>query len=195
MRDSHGNTSCRLLLLLPPPCPLPCTCLLLCSMLRTGSKIPAKTRPTPRSGSRAGPGERRGVEWPLNRTPVVVVRCSTGESKLVYLTGKSQPTKLDKQCGLRVRTNTTQNKLQFLATGWPIGAGEAAPPVGHVCAWRGRTQQWVLIGSQGGVQGASRGPEHNASDLCHYICQSWNQDWRNTELMSQNHTHVSSWTY
>lgn len=32
-------------------CPFPCTCLLLCSLVRTDSKIPEKSRPTLRSGT------------------------------------------------------------------------------------------------------------------------------------------------
>lgn len=55
----------------------------------------------------------------------------TGEPKLVYLTGKTQPAKLDKQHDLRLRKNTAQNKLLLLYTGRPISAGEAAPPVCH----------------------------------------------------------------
>lgn len=113
---SHGNTNSP-----PPPplsCPFPCTCLLLCSLLRTDSKIPEKSRPTLRSGTpwvTRGRGGRRKVLSPLDRTGPrwLLLLVPTGESKLVYLTGKSQPTKLDKQRDLRLRKNTAQNKLLF----------------------------------------------------------------------------------
>lgn len=57
---------------------------------------------------------------PLDRTGpwCLLLLIPTGEAKLVYLTGKSQPTKLDKQSDLRLRKNTAQNKLLF-PTGRP----------------------------------------------------------------------------
>lgn len=97
----------------------------------------------------------------------------TGEPKLVYLTGKSQPTKLDKQCDLRLRKNTAQNKLLLPQTGRPTSAGEPAPPVCHGPTRGGNRLQQIISGSQGGVQvpprvvkGFPGGPQYNDDDLC-----------------------------
>lgn len=74
-----------------------------------------------------GAGEAGDTSGP-DRTPAVA---TTGEPKLVYLTGKSQPTKLDKQCDLRLRKKTHSAEQTSITAGRPIGVSEPAPPVCH----------------------------------------------------------------
>ena len=52
------------------------------------------------------------------------------EPKLVHLTGKSQPVKLDKQHALRLRNKTNAEETFFPPTRRPETS--AAPPVGQV---------------------------------------------------------------
>lgn len=119
----------------------------------------------------------------------------------LYLTGKSQPTKLDKQCDLRLRKNTAQNKLLLLQTGRPTSAGEPAPPVCHGPTWGGNRSQQIISGSQGRVQvpprvvkGFPGGPQHNDDDLCRSVYQGRAQDFKNTEIMSPSPPHKTSTT-
>lgn len=77
----------------------------------------------------------------------------TEESKLDYLPGKSQPTKLGKQSYLRLRKNTAQNKLLFLPIDRPIRARQPAPPVCHWFAKRGNISQWIECVSEWGPKG------------------------------------------
>lgn len=107
--------------LLPLSCPSAVHLPPLRSLLRTDSKIPEKslqTSPQQREWvRRLGKGQLSPVHTePENPRWWFPVR--SVEPKLVLLTGKSQPAKLDKQHGLRLRTNTEAEQTSVLAD-WP----------------------------------------------------------------------------
>lgn len=126
--SSSSSSPCPVLSRAPASCSARC-CAPTLKSRRNPVRLSAAAAPEPQ-GARGG---RRKVLSPLDRIGPqwLFLLVPTGEPKLVYLTGKSQPTKLDKQRDLRLRKNTAQNKLLFLPAGRPVSDSESAPPVCH----------------------------------------------------------------
>ncbi|KAM3614104.1 uncharacterized protein V6R79_010282 [Siganus canaliculatus] len=132
--SSSSSSPCPVLSRAPASCSARC-CAPTLKSRRNPVRLSAAAAPEPQGAG----GGRRKVPSPLDRIGPqwLFLLVPTGEPKLVYLTGKSQPTKLDKQRDLRLRKNTAQNKLLFLPAGRPVSASESAPPVCHRLAGPG----------------------------------------------------------
>lgn len=126
-RQKHRPPSCPVLCLSRAPASCSARC---CAPTPKSRRNPVRQSAagTPESHGAGGVGGSQHLRTEASHRRLVF-SFPTGEPKLVYLSGKSQPAKLDKQHELRLRRNTAQNKLQLLQTGRPAGAGELAPPV------------------------------------------------------------------